>query len=53
MLGLSSEGWVSYERYDAVVQVNEELKKEIVEEQSVGDEELKRAWERWWPFSDN
>ena len=52
MLGTSSEGWVSLERYEAVKQINEELKREIAVEQSCGDEELRRAWERWWPFSD-
>lgn len=52
MLGVSSEGWVSHDRYDAVKQANEELKKEIAEEQSNGDEELRKAFERWWPFSD-
>lgn len=51
MLGVSSEGWVSHERYANVERANEELKKEIAEEQSEGDEELKKAWERWWPFS--
>jgi hypothetical protein len=52
MLGTSSEGWVSLERYEAVKKINEELKMEIAVEQSCGDEELRRAWERWWPFSD-
>jgi hypothetical protein len=51
-LGVSSEGWVSHERYDTVMQVNEELKREIAEEASNGDEELRQDWERWWPFSD-
>ena len=52
MLGTSSEGWVSFEQYEAAKQINEDLKREIAVEQSCGDEELRRAWERWWPFSD-
>ena len=52
MLGVSSAGWVSHDRYAAAKKANEELKQEIAEEQSNGDEEVKQAWERWWPFSD-
>jgi hypothetical protein len=52
ILGTSSEGWVSHERYAAVKEATEELKRELAMEQSNGNEELRQAWERWWPFSD-
>jgi len=41
MLGTSSEGWVSHERYEAVKEASEQLKREIVMEQNHGDEELR------------
>jgi Phosphotransferase enzyme family len=52
VLGVSSEGWVSLDRYDAVTEANQELKQTFAVKQSNGDEELRQAWERLWPFSD-
>ena len=52
MLGVSSEGWVSPERFDTVSQAIEELKRETANDLSDGNEEFRQEWERWWPFSD-
>jgi len=50
--GISSKGWVSHERYEAGEEVHEEFKRGFAMEQSNGDEELRQAWEKWYPFSD-
>jgi hypothetical protein len=52
ILGVSSDGWVSHDRYDIVSKINEDLKREIAREASDGDEELRQGMERLWPFSD-
>lgn len=52
MLDTCSEGLVPLEQYEAAKQINEDLKRQLAVEESCGDEELRRAWERWWPFSD-
>jgi hypothetical protein len=51
-LGVSEEGRVSHERYEAVKAANEQLKNEVALSISEGDEELRKAWLKWWPFSD-
>jgi hypothetical protein len=51
-LGISDEGQVSHERYDAVKAANEKWKKKFAIHLSNGDVELSKLWEKWWPFSD-
>ena len=52
VLGVSSEGWVSLDRYDVVMVANQESKRSFAIKQSNGDEKLREAWEQLWPFSD-
>jgi Phosphotransferase enzyme family len=52
-LGLEEAGLVSHERYEAVVEANEELRRTMANRLGKGDEELTEKWYRWWPYSDN
>jgi hypothetical protein len=52
ILDVSSDGWVSHDRYDIVSKINEDLKREIAREASDGDEQLRQELERLWSFSD-
>src|SRR5436190_22754869 len=51
-LGISVEGRVSHERYDAVKAANEDWRKSVAITLSNGDDDIREQWEKWWPFSD-